>query len=429
MTKLIGEEPEFLTAPAPVAAFVTAADASVSAVLTAGRAPAVLLHRAGTLRTLREASPTQRPVEVGLCPAGCHLLTVVRTVEGREAHVFDTATGELARILPGIGRIAVLMEGCRLVAVDDAWPLPDVLETPCTGGPVLTRPVRSSVLGLFEDASGPIAHCTRPGHPPDLVPLAQLVDAGEDADADPPPRHHTVNTRWGALRVLTVPAVTEPVGDVVMLHGGPYGVWIPRWDPQVELLARQGYQVHQLEAPYTASLRRAHTRFVPGDFGVKDVESVTDAVAGLAAGTGRPVLLFGFSYGGLLAARTAAALPHDVDGVFLMSAVWRSADVQQLIDDDRPAPGDLRAFLTHAFPDRRVDLPEVELPPAVNVAVVHGTRDTVAPFALVEAACAATPGVAFTPLTDEDHIPRRGSSVVRALYALHTWLQHCEGTP
>ncbi|MEV0986042.1 alpha/beta fold hydrolase [Streptomyces sp. NPDC049949] len=426
MTKLIGEGPEFLTAPGPIAAFVTAGDAPVSAVLTAGSAPAVLLYSGGgELRTLMEASPTRRPVEVGLCSDGCHLLTVVRTVEGREAHVFDTATGELTGVLPGIGRIAVLLEGCRLVAVDDAWPHPNVLETPCTGGPVLNRPVRASILGLFEDSTGPMAHCTRPGHPPALVPLARLLDA----DADSQPRHHAVNTRWGTLRVLTVPAATEPVGDVVMLHGGPYGVWIPRWDPQVELLTRQGYQVHQLEAPYTASLRRAHTRFVPGDFGVKDVESVSDAVAELAAGTRRPMLLFGFSYGGLLAARTAARLPDEVTGLFLMSAIWRSADLQRLIDDGRPVPGDLRAFLMHAFPDRHVGLPEVELPPTVTVAVVHGTRDTVAPFALVEAACAATPGVAFTPLTDEDHIPRRGSSVVSALYALHTWLQHCEGTP
>ncbi|MEU9004872.1 alpha/beta fold hydrolase [Streptomyces sp. NPDC059982] len=424
VTKLMPDRDVVLAAPAPVAGFATNAEAAVTAVLTGGPTPAVQLYSKNETRCLLESSPARRPVEIDLCPAGCHLVAVVRTVEGRQAYLFDTASGELGTVIPGVGRIATLLSGCRFVAVDDTWPLPNIITASAAGGPVLTHPVDASVLCFVEDASGPQVHCTRPEQAPALVPLEQLLNAGLHTQ----PQHSTVPTRWGQLRVLTIAASSDPIGDVVMLHGGPYGVWVPRWDPQVELLVRNGYQVHQLEAPYTASLRRDHARFAPGDFGIKDVESVTDAVTAIGTAHQRPVLLFGFSYGGLLAARTAAVLGEQVTGVFLMSAIWRSKDLQQLIDDGRPAPGDLQSFLAHAFPGRHVDLPEVDLPSALATAVVHSTNDTIAPFPLIEAACAANPRAVFTPLLGEDHIPRRGSSVVKALHALQTWLQHCEGT-
>ncbi|MCM2420617.1 S9 family peptidase [Streptomyces sp. RKAG293] len=425
MTRITpGESRKRQSFPFSVSSFAASDDGRVIAGIkgSGSRSEVVLESRLEALRSLLKASDSAVPTELTLCPDGCHLSVAVRTVEGREAHIFDTATGSRLRIVTGVGRTAVLISGCTLLAVDDSWPYAKVLEVPCAGGTMDSHTIDASVLALLEDASGPLVHCTRPDHPPSVVRLAELIDQAGSQD---PPRHHAVTTRWGSLRVLTVPAA-DPVGDIVMLHGGPFGVWIPRWDPQMQLLTAHGYRVHQVEAPYTASLRRAHTRFVPGDFGSKDVESITDAVTALASQ--RPLLMYGFSYGGLLAARTSARLPGIVNGVFLQSALWRSQDLQRLIDDGVPAPGDLRSFLAHAFPGGQVHLPEVRLRAELPTAVVHGTDDLIAPVDLVEAACAAAPEIVLTRLPGEGHIPRRASSVVQALHAMKTWLQHCEGT-
>lgn len=113
------------------------------------------------------------------------------------------------------------------------------------------------------------------------------------------------------------PATGESVGTVLFLHGGPRGRLKPEYDPAIDALVRGGWTVVGSNYPGSAGYGADYRELGRGDWGGVDAEALERRLATLQA-TGRPVCLYGQSYGGYLALLLAARRPELVAS----TAVW-----------------------------------------------------------------------------------------------------------
>ncbi len=137
----------------------------------------------------------------------------------------------------------------------------------------------------------------------------------------------------------------------------------------------------------------------------------------LARDLAPPILIFGSSFGGRVAARVAEAMPERVAGLVLMAPafyfehVWRQtidADARLRWQETGELPVDHPAYegvvpLGYSFLEDALatdGLPE--LPPHLPALVFHGSGDAVVPLADSERFCAAHVGARLVTL-DSDH--------------------------
>ncbi|OLR93189.1 hypothetical protein BJP25_16970 [Actinokineospora bangkokensis] len=191
------------------------------------------------------------------------------------------------------------------------------------------------------------------------------------------------------------PRDREPRGTVVFLHGGPRGQLRQLYDPVVEALVLAGWAVVGPNYPGSSGYGAAYRERGRGDWGGEDAEAVARRLRSLAA-DGRPVHLYGQSYGGYLALLVATTTP--VAAV----AVW--APVTDLPDLSAGMSGVRRRWLDDELGEllgdrarlwERSPLSRAPALAAVPLLIGHGTRDDRSPVAqshrLLEAVRAVDP--------------------------------------
>jgi len=153
------------------------------------------------------------------------------------------------------------------------------------------------------------------------------------------------------------------------------------------------------------------------DFGGLTTTRAVTLATGLARELTPPILIFGSSFGGRVAARVAEALPDRVAGLVLMAPafffehVWRQtldADARLRWQETGELPVDHPAYegvvgLGYGFLEDALatdGLPT--LPPDLPVLVFHGASDAVVPFADSVQFSAAHGGARLVAL-DSDH--------------------------
>lgn len=360
-----------------------------------------------------------RPLRAEVCADGCHVAVVVRRPSDRQVWIYDLSSSERTVVVDRASDTLAWDESCVLISADDGWPYARLHRTDSRGNTEVLGLGLGAITGLLSTARGIQVHVSSVDHPPCVKPLATIV---VDESRTLPTLSVEVGTRHGNLRTLRRRGADRAGRDVFVLHGGPYGLWTPCWDPVVELLDGMALRVHQLEAPYTAALHRRHAPLQRGDFGVVDAESVADAIREITTGSRTAPLIVGHSYGGFLGVRATQLMDGDVAGLFLMSSVWRAEDLAFLRDDDRIRSSPLSAFLRHAYPPE-VAIPPAQLPVTVPVTVIHGAKDTIVPPNIAREATAGTLNASLVVLPDEGHIPRSPSAVARVLLELASWVE------
>lgn len=154
-----------------------------------------------------------------------------------------------------------------------------------------------------------------------------------------------------------------------------------------------------------------------GDFLGLTTSRALRLATGLARELQPPILVFGSSFGGRVAARVAEALPHRVAGLVLMAPafyfehVWRQTldgesrarweETGELAVDHPAYPGEVAlgyGFLTDALATD--GLPT--LSPSLPALVFHAPADAVVPYADTQQFAAVHPGARLIAL-DSDH--------------------------
>ncbi len=210
----------------------------------------------------------------------------------------------------------------------------------------------------------------------------------EAALADMEPLEITARDGLVIRGYLTLPPGTGPFPLVVMVHGGPYGIYDTwEFDPDVQLLASRGYAVAQVN--YRGSGGRGQAFRAAGyrEWGAAMQDDITDTVRFLVSdGVADPqrMCIFGASYGAY-AALTGAFRDPDlyrcavgVAGVYDLPMMLEKGDVQAY-----------RAGLNFLETVLGTDTADLEArSPAYNaeriraaVMLIHGKRDERAPFA------------------------------------------------
>jgi pimeloyl-ACP methyl ester carboxylesterase len=185
-----------------------------------------------------------------------------------------------------------------------------------------------------------------------------------------------------------------------------------------------GYEVLQLESPYTAAVSGRMAAYRRGDFGTRDARVAAEAVAAVRARLGRPpVVLIGHSYGAYLAARMAGLIPA-VTGVATMNGLWTTADLAELART--PTSDGLAEFLRRALPHRLIPLETEPRPPACWL-VIYGSEDRVIPPGLYRAAIARDGPERVQVIEGEGHVARGRHGVVGTLTAIDAWLGEIAG--
>ncbi|WP_431049946.1 alpha/beta hydrolase family protein [Roseateles sp. L2-2] len=129
-------------------------------------------------------------------------------------------------------------------------------------------------------------------------------------DIDPAAMRPTQAYRYAARDGLKVPAyLTRPAGQgpaptVVLIHGGPWSRDHWGWDPEVQLLAAQGYAVFQPQFRGSTGFGEAFLRAGYRQWGLAMQDDITDGVQDLIRrGIADParIAIVGTSYGGYAA--------------------------------------------------------------------------------------------------------------------------------
>ena len=173
------------------------------------------------------------------------------------------------------------------------------------------------------------------------------------------------------------------IGTVLYLHGGPGGQLNQVYEPVIAALAGAGWTVRGMNYPGSSGYGPQYREVVVGDWGGADARSVVRRLRSLHAGAGgRPVCLYGQSYGGYLALLAAAAVPDLLSTV----AVWAPVtDLPRLL---AAATGTQRRWLEGELGDLRSDPRQLrERSPVSQVAALletpllvgHGGRDEKCP--------------------------------------------------
>ncbi|MCT2587059.1 alpha/beta hydrolase family protein [Actinophytocola gossypii] len=164
------------------------------------------------------------------------------------------------------------------------------------------------------------------------------------------------------------PTGTTATGTVLFLHGGPRGRLKQEHDPVVEAMVRAGWSVVGPNYPGSSGYGERYLDLGRGDWGGVDAAALRRRLETLHD-AGQPVCVYGQSYGGYLALRVAAELPHLVAGV----AVW--APVTDLPALHTGMTGVRRRWLDDELGDLRLDQRVLwERSPVSQARVLAGTR-------------------------------------------------------
>ncbi|RSM72935.1 hypothetical protein DL991_32575 [Amycolatopsis sp. WAC 01375] len=200
-----------------------------------------------------------------------------------------------------------------------------------------------------------------------------------------------------------------PRGTIVLMHGGPNGMNVATWSPFADSLVLAGWRVVLPNLRGSGVLDPSLRPPRPVRYGDDDVADVLAVVRRFAIG---PVVLGGRSYGGYLAARTAAESAA-IKAVFLLGGFFATTDL-----DGAVHPG-VAAFLgapgTQFAPNRP--------PAAVPHFVAHGRSDQRIPVeAVTRHADRLASGSEVVVLAGEGHGVRTDAGARRVFPALLRWL-------
>lgn len=255
-------------------------------------------------------------------------------------------------------------------------------------------------------------------------------------DIDPAKMRPMAAYRYAArdgLRVpayLTRPATPGPAPTIVLIHGGPWARDDWAWDPEVQLLAAQGYAVFQPQFRGSYGFGQAYLEAGYRQWGLAMQDDITDGVQDLVArGIADParVAIVGASYGGYAAMwglvktprlyRCGVSFAGISDLADFLTTSWTDDSTaesrrlrRRLVGD----PATAKAQLEAVSPIRHVDRIEVPL------LLAHGSYDQrVLPDqseAMVRAMKQRGKSVEWMPLATGHGFPAAGSSVRRNYY-------------
>ncbi|ASS76591.1 hypothetical protein CIG75_17555 [Tumebacillus algifaecis] len=209
----------------------------------------------------------------------------------------------------------------------------------------------------------------------------QCLTRQQDFSQTAPPEVIGIETERGyAVPCLVYPPAKEQKRAVFLLHGGPSGAWDISWSPWIQLLQSLGMRVI-LVNPRGSTVRNwPLPPLKPGEFGKLDVLDVIDCIReAINRSWASPVQigLYGESYGGYLATRTAQALGDEVGALLIMSSYL---NVTVLKNSRDPV---VRRFAEYAFTSEELE-PSVEgelWTPDFPILQVHGEHDLQLPLA------------------------------------------------
>ncbi|WP_283136744.1 alpha/beta hydrolase family protein [Rhizohabitans arisaemae] len=362
-----------------------------------------------------------RPQDMAISPMGRRIALVLggRIVSVENGRLIDVPDAEA---IPGI----CWLDEERLCWVTRRWPDSILTTHSFDDNSRRNETLAGWTLGrLFRSGDAVAAIATRHRMPPTTMETALLPLLG--------PSHSefgSVETSEGSLRTITFRSDRPPVGLVILLRGGPYGEWLPGWDPIVETIEERGWTVVQLEAPYTAAVLGRLPIFRRGQFGTRDAALVAEAARALMRrfglrDPGTELAFVGHSYGAFLSARAVAHLDAPVAGLVTMNGPWTTADLLAMGADPVAVNSPLTRFLHQAFvPGAEPPCPKQQaqdLPK--DWRVVYGTADITASAAVTAQAVDRDKPAAVLRLVGESHIPRRRESIAETVRFLDAWLR------
>lgn len=237
---------------------------------------------------------------------------------------------------------------------------------------------------------------------------------------------------------LTLPPGRKPerLPLVVFPHGGPYSRDDSGFDWWTQFMATRGYAVLQPQfrgsTGFGTSLRKAGER----EWGQAMQDDLVDGVAALVKqGIADParVCVVGASYGGYAALSGAAFNPDrfacaaSVNGITDLPSMY--GYVRNRFGDDSDSLAEWKRLVGRPYSD---DLASYSPARAVNsirapLLLIHGTADTVVPYAQAEAFAkaltAANKDHRLVTLENEDHWLSKGPSRLRLLQELESYLR------
>lgn len=256
-------------------------------------------------------------------------------------------------------------------------------------------------------------------------------------EIDPAAMRPMTAYRYGARDGLRVPAyLTRPVGQgpaptVVLIHGGPWARDDWAWDPEVQMLAANGYAVFQPQFRGSHGFGQAYLEAGYRQWGLAMQDDITDGVQDLIArGIADParIAIVGASYGGYAAMwglvktpklyRCGISFAGISDLADFLTTSWTDDSTAESRHVRRRLVGDpatAKAQLEAVSPIRHVDKIEVPL------LLAHGTYDRrVLPDQSQGMARAMTQrgkAVEWLPLATGHGFPSQRSQMRRDYYA------------
>ena len=248
---------------------------------------------------------------------------------------------------------------------------------------------------------------------------------------------YAARDRYALFGYLTIPPGVEEknLPLVVLPHGGPESDDEPYFDWWSQFLASRGYAVLRPQFRGSTGLGDAHRLAGRGQWGLRMQDDVTDGVKALIAqGVADPkrVCIVGASYGGYAALAGAAFTPDlyacavSVAGIadlteFLAWNEKMSSDESDSFHYWRDSIGDsLDSRIAETSPARSART--IRVP----VLLLHGTNDSVVPFAqsemMANALKAAGKPYQFIPLDGEDHWLSSSATRIRMLSEIEKFL-------
>jgi len=233
---------------------------------------------------------------------------------------------------------------------------------------------------------------------------------------------YTARDNYGLFGYLTLPA-TLPAGAaekdlplVVLVHGGPESADTPYFDWWSQFFASRGYAVLQPQFRGSTGLGDAHRLAGRGQWGLRMQDDVTDGVKALIAqGIADPkrVCIVGASYGGYAALAGAAFTPELYACAVSVAGV---SDLPEMLAWDEKLGGEQsdeffywRDSIGDSLDPRVAGKSPARSARTIRapVLLLHGTNDSVVPFAQSEMMANAlkTAGRPYQllPLEGEDH--------------------------
>jgi hypothetical protein len=202
----------------------------------------------------------------------------------------------------------------------------------------------------------------------------------------------------------------EPVGTVVLFHGGPNGVHQATWSAIVESLQVNGWQVVRPNLRGSAVRDTALRQPLPETYGVQDVDDAEAVVR--AFGDAGPVVAGGTSYGGYLASRVLSRV-SEMTKAFLIGGFLRFADLRA------SAHPFTRAFLESSRVDTGLDdRPD----PRGCYLVIHGERDARTLTESIARTAAELPRARLVVVPGEGHGLSTDAGARYAIPHLFDWL-------